>query len=128
MNEEARAETFYLVTFYVKMKLLCNVRDVRSKNRTKLTHNADGISLPRCSEGDEAVRFVQTYGSYLNLHLALVAADNFYAKDVMRALLDSVAKHNPCHRDGIKIFLSSDSGSIISYKLSLLSCLLVHLP
>jgi len=141
LDVEGRVETSFLVTFYFTKKILPNIHTRRHQSQIhthdRPTHSTDGIPItypPTPSPEDEAVQFVQTYASYLNLHASLVAASDAHASLVLRTILDLAAKHDPNHWDGMKTFLrndhgaATDSNSIVLYEPGLLSCLLVQLP
>jgi len=121
LDPDTKAETCDLLTFYFKRKILLSITQLKEE---ELRHDPASFQNLKLEAQQNAVRFIQTYGSYLKLHDSLVAASEIVSVMVMKALLD-VAKYDPTHIEYTKQLIRNTS--LTSYEPKLLSSLLSRL-
>lgn len=113
INYDTRNETCFLVTFYFVKFLLPKVEIVESQRNVKSKEGLDNIIV-----------FLGEFGAYLEINKCLVLAAAMRAEVVIDLLL-SIAKHDPRHREVMK--LMSKSNHLVLYEQSMLSAVLHRL-
>jgi len=120
LDADTRIETCKLVTFYFTRKILPNITALKEEH---LYQRGDIDGLREKAEND-AIEFIQTFGSYLDLFESLLSASESLSKRVVHSLL-SIAKNDPTHIDCTKQLIRNIS--IVPYEPKLLSSLLLRL-
>jgi hypothetical protein len=121
LDADTKAETCELVTFYFKRKILQSIAQLKEE---ELHHDSASFEKMKVEAHQNAVRFVQSYGSYLKLFDSLVAASETVSVVVMNALLE-VAKYDPTHIEYTKQLMRNAPS--MSYEPKLLSSLLARI-
>ena len=90
LDVESRAETCFLITFYFTQEILPGMGDAGGtwRNTKKWTEN-------------DALEFVDTFGTYLKLPMALAYATFLESERVVIKLLE-LANHDPRHLEALK--------------------------
>ena len=120
LDADTRIETCMLVTFYFTRKIIPNITALKE---VQLYQRSD-IDGRREKAENDAIEFIQSFGSYLDLFESLLSASESLSKAVVHSLL-SIAKNDPTHIDCTKQFTRNIS--IVPYEPKLLSSLLLRL-
>lgn len=107
----------HLVTFYFIRKLIYDIKSAQSE----IMDHKDSHRQIEVIE-DNAIVFMDMFGSYLKLYDAIVAATETYSTKIIRSLLE-LAKHDPTHIHELKS-LSKNISSTTIYETKQLSCII----
>lgn len=110
LDVESRAETCFLITFYFTQEILPGMSNISGTWR----------STNSWTERD-ALEFVDTYGTYLKLPMALAYASFLKSENVVNKLLE-LANHDPRHLEALKDI--SKVNSLILYEPTMLSAII----
>jgi hypothetical protein len=120
LDADTRLETCQLITFYFTRKI---IPEIISLTEEQHRQGAD-VDVCRKQAENDAIGFIQNFGSYLILFESLVSASESLSKTVVHSLL-TIAKNDPTHIDCTKQLLRNSS--MIPYEPKLLSPLLLRL-
>lgn len=90
LDVESRAETCFLISFYFTQEILPG-----------MVENGGGWRNTKSSTETDALAFVDLYGAYLKLPMALAYASFLRSESVVAKLLE-LAKHDPRHLEALK--------------------------
>jgi hypothetical protein len=90
LDVESRAETCFLISFYFTQEILPGMAE-----------NGGGWRNTKSSTETDALEFVDLYGAYLKLPMALAYASFLRSESVVAKLLE-LAKHDPRHLEALK--------------------------
>lgn len=111
LDMETRAETCFLVTYYITQRLLPKLAPGRTSDDAKAT--------------EEIVAFIRRYGAYMKLHTCMAYAAALKCPGVIGELL-ALAEHDLRHREVMKLF--SKRQPLILYEPTMLSAIVKCLP
>jgi hypothetical protein len=97
LDVESRAETCFLISFYFTQEILPGMAE-----------NGSGWRNTKSSTETDALEFVDMYGAYLKLPMALAYASFLRSESVVAKLLE-LAKHDPRHLEALKDISKVDS-------------------
>eukprot|EP00979_Chaetoceros_neogracilis_P017829 scaffold10290_cov174-Chaetoceros_neogracile.AAC.3 len=120
LDADTRIETCQLITFYFTRKIIPEITSLTEEQHRQGTD----VDVCRKQAENDAITFIQNFGSYLILFESLVSASQSLSKTVVHSLL-TVAKNDPTHIDCTKQLLRNSS--MIPYEPKLLSPLLLRL-